>query len=77
MFAFADYTYNGPIATAAHFLMSATLTQVCLCGWLGWWLAGLVGVLAPRVFATVPVPGCSRQFEHTEQGGGQEGGREL
>lgn len=27
MFAFADYTYNGPIATAAHFLMSATLTQ--------------------------------------------------
>jgi hypothetical protein len=28
MFAFADATYNGPVATVAHALMSATLTQV-------------------------------------------------
>lgn len=28
MFAFADNAYNGPIATAAHGLMSATLVQV-------------------------------------------------
>lgn len=27
MFAFADNFYNGPVATAAHFLLSATLTQ--------------------------------------------------
>ena len=27
MFAFADNFYNGPLATVAHFLMSATLTQ--------------------------------------------------
>jgi peptidoglycan/LPS O-acetylase OafA/YrhL len=27
MFAFADSAYNGPLATAAHFVMSATLTQ--------------------------------------------------
>lgn len=28
MFAFADNVYNGPVATVAHALMSATLTQV-------------------------------------------------
>jgi hypothetical protein len=28
MFAFADNAYNGPLATVAHALMSATLTQV-------------------------------------------------
>lgn len=28
MFAFADNAYNGPVATAAHALMGATLTQV-------------------------------------------------
>jgi hypothetical protein len=28
MFAYADNFYNGAVATAAHFLMSATLVQV-------------------------------------------------
>lgn len=32
MFIFADNTYNGPIATAAHALMGVTLTQVCALG---------------------------------------------
>lgn len=31
MFIYADNFYNGPVATAAHFLMSATLTQA-------WWV---------------------------------------
>lgn len=30
MFAFADSFYNGPVATVAHAIMSATLTQVRL-----------------------------------------------
>ncbi len=33
MFAFADNFYNGPVATVAHAIMSATLTQVrASCG---------------------------------------------
>lgn len=29
MFAYADNFYNGPVATVAHAIISATLTQVC------------------------------------------------
>lgn len=35
MFIFADNAYNGALATAAHALMGATLTQVG--GWVGGW----------------------------------------
>lgn len=35
MFIFADSTYNGPIATAAHALLGVTLTQAGLCAGLG------------------------------------------
>ena len=46
MFAFADNFYNGPVATVAHAIMSATLTQVGTPNgwWLGLWLHACLGL---------------------------------
>lgn len=45
MFAFADNFYNGPVATVAHAIMSATLTQVGAGSWwAGLWLCTCLGL---------------------------------
>ena len=51
MFAFADNFYNGPVATFAHAVMSATLTQVGAGG-------GGVGCGGEGVEPGCMEPGC-------------------
>lgn len=55
MFAFADYTYNGPIVTAAHFLMSTTLTQAWFPAHAEIWNAP-TWFLSALTFAMVVLP---------------------
>lgn len=55
MFAFADYTYNGPIATAAHALMSATLVQAWFPAHAEIWNAP-TWFLSALTFAMVVLP---------------------
>ena len=55
MFAFADNFYNGPVATAAHFLMSATLSQAWFPAHAEVWNAP-TWFLSALTFAMVVLP---------------------
>ena len=55
MFVFADYAYNGPIATAVHFLLSATLTQAWFPGHAEVWNAP-TWFLSALAFAMLVLP---------------------
>lgn len=73
MFAFADWTYNGPVATVAHAIMSATLTQVRQLGCME-----VVPGVACCACGAVGAAGCSSCVcRRQQQRGGVHGGPKL